>query len=188
MIRLFIAIRVPPEVRDALAAEQRRLAESGVSMRWVRPEGMHLTLVFLGNVAEDRRVATEAATEWAAQLVAPLRLAVSSLGCFPARGTPRVLWAGLAGEIEPLRALQRDLDARLRAAGFAVEDRRFTPHLTLGRAAPHGRRGTGDVVSKLPREPRDYGSWVAQDVEVIRSQLQPSGSVYTTLFTAPLGG
>jgi 2'-5' RNA ligase len=85
--------------------------------------------------------------------------------------------------------LQRDLDSRLRADGFRIEDRPFAPHFTLGRASPRGRRGTVDVRALVAGSGiRDYGSWVAEDVEVIQSNLQPSGAVYTTLFAAPLAG
>src|SRR5439155_22126101 len=94
MIRLFVAIRMPAKVQRALAAEQRRLAAAGVGLRWVRPESIHLTLVFLGNVAAERVPAIEAAMQAAAAEAPPLRLAVRGLGCFPPRGAPRVLWAG----------------------------------------------------------------------------------------------
>src|SRR5436190_6988976 len=134
MLRLFVAIRVPAQVQRALAAEQRLLSGTGADLRWVRPESIHLTLVFLGNVAEEREPAIEEALQATAVEVPPFHLALRGLGTYPPRGRPRVLWAGLAGGLDALHALQQGIDRRLRQANFTLEERAFRPHVTLGRA------------------------------------------------------
>jgi 2'-5' RNA ligase len=191
MLRLFIAIAVPAAVREALAQAQRRLESAGVALRWVRPEGIHLTLAFLGNVAEERVAALEEAMTAAAGRSAPLNLAAVGLGRFPPRGAPRVLWAGLGGEVDALRRVQRDLDAGLRDAGFDLEDRAFRPHVTLGRAPQrplHGLSHTLDAaLDAESHRPNQFGRWRAEEIVLMRSQLRPTGSIYTALATAPLG-
>jgi 2'-5' RNA ligase len=188
MLRLFVAIHVPPEVQDALAAEQRRLATAGIAMRWIRPEGIHLTLAFLGNVDEVRISAIEDSMLNAAATGAPFQIEVRGLGAFPPRGAPRVLWAGVAGDLDDLRRLQHHVDGRLRAAGFALEDRPFSPHLTLARAADRSPAAQPALAAGLTAPPRSFGRWEVDDIALVRSDLRPSGSVYTTLFTAPLIG
>ena len=189
MLRLFVAIRVPAEVQRALAAEQRRQEDAGARLRWVRPESIHLTLVFLGNVAEERVPAIERAVQATAAEVAPFDLAVRGLGCFPPHGRPRVLWAGLEGGLDALHALQQGIDRRLRRAGFTLEERAFRPHLTLGRATPQQAPHLGPALqARLSGGPPSIGQWHVRDVEVIRSQLHPTGSIYTTLCSAPLAG
>jgi 2'-5' RNA ligase len=135
-VRLFIAIDLDEAARAAIAEEQRRLkaaiGSTRATVKWVRPEQMHLTLVFLGEVAEAR---VQAIVEAIGQPIAqrPFDLAFGGVGVFPPRGAPNVLWIGAStGEGETI-AVQRQLADRVAPLGIPVEGRLFHPHLTLAR-------------------------------------------------------
>ncbi len=187
-LRLFIALRVPAVVQKRLTAVRSRLEEARLPFRWVRPEGVHLTLVFLGSVAAARVDEIGREMAQAAAAARPLRLEASGLGAFPSLSQPRVLWVGLIGDVDALAGLQRDLDRRMRRLGFELDQRPFRPHVTLGRAT-----GSLDASSRLAlqaelkRPGQQFGRWRATSVELIESKLSRGGSVYTTLLEAELG-
>src|SRR5947208_12205985 len=135
-MRLFIAVDLSDEARQAVGAEQKRIAaalnRAGSSLRVIPPERMHLTLVFLGEVEEAR---VPALCEASARDVdaAPFDIGFRELGAFPPRGAPRVLWIGVNRGSNELIGLQRTMSARVAALHVPLEDRSFSPHLTLGR-------------------------------------------------------
>ena len=133
-VRAFVAIELPDRAKDALArvVGELRAAQLG-GLRAVRPEGIHLTLKFLGDVPADRIDAIGAAAERAAGHHTPFALLLSGVGAFPSGRAPRVLWAGIAGDLDSLGALQASVDGCLADLGFARERRAFNPHLTLAR-------------------------------------------------------
>ncbi|MDA0988984.1 MAG: RNA 2',3'-cyclic phosphodiesterase [Chloroflexi bacterium] len=145
-IRAFIAVELPPSVRVALGGITKNLqalAPGGV--HWVRPEGIHLTLKFLGNIAAESIAPISQAMSLCATLVAPFELSLGELGAFPNLKAPRVIWIGLQGTLAGLLSLQVSLDEELERLGHAREGRPFHPHLTLGRVretmpAIHRRR------------------------------------------------
>ena len=189
MLRLFVAISVPPAVRQALSRVHEQLAQADDRWRWVRPDVIHLTLAFLGGTDEARVPLVEQAMRSAAGTVRPFRLEACGLGTFPPRGTPRVPWAGLGGDLDTLRRLQRELDSQLRREEFALEDRPFSPHLTLARA---GDRAGGRPVAMGGLRERlgqaaAFGNWRVEALSLVKSELRRGGSIYTTLCTAPLG-
>jgi 2'-5' RNA ligase len=189
-IRAFVAIELPDGVRTHLARVQGQLrpGHEGV-VRWVDPRGIHLTLKFLGNIAEARVPAVVEAVRGAAAGVGHFRLGVGGLAAFPNLRAPRVVWVGLGGDLEGLSALQRATDRALAALGFPPEGRPFTPHLTLGRvretASRAERQALGEAVGRLKAEasaPIEVGS-----VSLMRSQLTPAGAIYTRLASVALG-
>jgi 2'-5' RNA ligase len=192
--RLFVALRVPPQVQRHLAAARDELGDAARAFRWVRPEAMHLTLVFLGATPEPLIPGIETVLADAAAASQPLRLAAEGVGCFPNARRPRVLWAGVVGDVDALRSLQHAVDAGLRGLGITLEDRPFRAHLTLARAAANGLPpSVADLAERVdtwtsPAPAKQFGQWRTGEVELIHSRLTPSGSIYTTLFTAPLGG
>lgn len=195
-LRLFVALELPDPALEALAALQARLQAdpAGRAARWVRPEGIHLTLKFLGEVPAGRQADITRAVEAAADGQAPLALEVAGLGCFPNPGQPRVAWAGLGGDLAGLAALQRATERALNPLGFPPEKRGFSPHLTLGRlrreASPAEARALGALIT---RSAADLGGaalagWTAGELSLIRSELERSGARYTRLAAAPLRG
>lgn len=190
MIRAFIAIELPPEVTAALARAQEALGrdkEKGV--RWVSPEGIHLTLKFLGNVEESQLPQLEATLAEAATIEDPFTLQLGALGAFPNARSPRVLWVGVAGEAEKLARLQQAVEGKVSPLGFPPEERAFSPHLTLGRVRPEvkppDRRMLGE---KLAQASVGEGpSFPVNALSLMQSTLTPQGARYQARARFPLG-
>jgi 2'-5' RNA ligase len=176
-IRAFVALELDARLRQAIGELQARLAGLA-GLRLVRPEGVHLTLRFLGwsTRAQLEEVAPKVASAAAGCL--PFDTRVSGLGTFPERGAPRVLWLGV--ELPPsVLELQRACERAAREAGFAAEERPFTPHLTLGRFRERVRRPA--------LEPVDLGKARIAALALFQSETRPGGAVYTPLLHMALG-
>jgi 2'-5' RNA ligase len=178
-IRAFVAFPLAEEVRRDVAATIRRLAPSLPDVRFVRDEGVHVTLRFLGWTPAETLAALEAPLRAAAAACPPIEMAVRGLGLFPERGRPRVLWLGLDLPA-PAARLQAACEAAAVAAGLAPETRAFHPHLTLGRWRD------GKPRPALPDV--DLGKAQVGELILYRSDIRPSASVYTPLAVFPLGG
>ncbi len=185
-MRLFIAIELPPSVLRELLAIRERLEPRCPGWCFVRAEGVHLTLRFLGEVEEERDSAARGAWRAAAAGSGPIRLRIGGLGVFPGAAHPRVLWVGAAELPEGsarLEALARAMETAARGLGFPPETRPFRPHLTLARA---GNRGRPAVPPLDPAGPSI--EFLAGEAALIRSELLPSGARYSRLEGFPLGG
>lgn len=187
-----MAIELPDDLKKELRQVQRTLSDGGIEdlVRWVKPEGMHLTLKFLGNVPADKIKAVEKAIAQASQGARSFKIALRGLGCFPAPSRPNVIWVGVEGDLGPLAALQRGIEDNLAALGYAPEKRDYTPHLTLGRVAKQvdsrQRRRIGELMETIRVD--SLGEMQAREVSLIRSDLSPAGARYTLLAAIPLGG
>jgi RNA 2',3'-cyclic 3'-phosphodiesterase len=187
-MRLFIAADVPDAVREALAALQARisaaLGRSG-TLKWVKPEHAHLTLVFLGNV-DDARVPAVVETVAAAVDLPGFEVAFEGVGVFPPRGAPRVLWVGVGRGDRELVELQRMLASRIAALGLPLEDRPFHPHLTLARWR---ESRSSDRDRAIAAAPRGVAARAHVDgATLYQSRLSPAGPTYTALARANLTG
>ncbi len=158
-----------------------------LDVRWVRPENIHLTLKFLGDIKPAEIEAIDGVMADAVEGWPPLRLTISGVGFFPGVNRPRVIWVGLGGEIRVLLDLQADLDRRLAAIGFPLDKRPYKAHLTLGRIRQACRSDQFKQV--LPRF-SDWGDrqFTADRITLFRSDLKPSGAVYTELKQVKLSG
>ena len=190
MLRTFIAIELGSELRAHLRGQQDSL-RAGIppgSVRWVRPEGIHLTLKFLGDTPTSMLGDIGSAISLAAGAVAPFICQVGGLGCFPNARSPRVVWVGLQEPTGALMRLKESLEAHVAPLGFPTEKRRFHPHLTLGRVHRRASRSdagrVGEVVAAT--SPEAIGKVSVATVSMIQSELLPSGAVYTTLAEAAL--
>jgi RNA 2',3'-cyclic 3'-phosphodiesterase len=187
-IRTFLAIEIPADVLNGISAVQARVKESlQGQIRWVKPEGIHLTLKFFGHVFEkDIAAISRIATDHVSGMK-PLALDIGTLGVFPDINRPRVIWLGIGHDVEPLIMLQRSLDEGFYGCGFAKEERPFKPHLTLARIKDHkGLIGLAKIMEKS----NNYtaGSFDATKLKLFKSQLKPDGAVYTQLASFPFGG
>jgi 2'-5' RNA ligase len=183
-MRLFLALDLPHDVRDAIGRTRRELETRLGGWRWSRAEGIHVTVRFLGEV-EAKRL-TELAPRWeraALEATGPIALEVSGLGAFPSPRRPRVLWVGVAEAPDRgrLRALAAAVEREARAAGFAPEDRPFRAHATLARAA-------AGLATSPPEGAFEFGRAWVESLTLFRSDLAPGGARYTALATFPLGG
>ena len=183
-IRSFIAIELPNELKLGLTQLETQLkSDKQPWVKWVNPEGIHLTLKFLGNIAVDRTGEITRATEEAVQGISPFRLEVKGLGVFPNLRRVQVAWVGISGEIDKLTQLQKRIETNLTPLGFAPESRAFTPHLTLARlrdrASLDERQRFGQLIANTKFE-------VAYTIEVdaislMRSQLTREGAIYSRI-------
>ena len=189
-LRCFIAIDLSPDVRQALASLTVRLRSrpGQESLRWVHADSIHLTLEFLGDLPPDRVPDLAAMLDRVCTLQAPFRLRLGHLGCFPDARRPRVLWVGLEEPTGSLARLQTAIRTACVHLGLPVDERPFSPHLTLGRV----RREAGPEAADYARqvlegvEAGPAAEMTAETVHLYRSELRPTGAVYTRLHSAAL--
>jgi len=177
-MRLFVALNLPNKEKGRIFRAARVLRDAELPVRWVEPDKFHITLKFLGHVAEDRIEAVEDAVARAAQATGALQLEVAGIGAFPTIRRPQVIWVG----VEPtpaLRCLKQDLEWVLSDCGFDRETRAFHPHLTLGRAeAESGAgafRGLDDKAAALTYK----GELKVRKLDLMRSRLSKAGASYS---------
>jgi 2'-5' RNA ligase len=179
-IRTFIAIELPEKIIDSISRIQERLQPYGLKVRWVRPQNIHLTLKFLGNIQKVQTEKIKQAIIESAHGFAPISIAAKGIGAFPSIKRPRVIWVGLAGQINQLQKLQKTLDEKLAANGFPKEKRKFKGHLTLGRVKnkidPKRLLEAVKEFAGFESEP-----FVTNPVALFKSELKPTGAVYTKL-------
>jgi 2'-5' RNA ligase len=189
-IRAFVAIELNRELLDRLAELQERLQRQVPphSVRWVRPEGIHLTLQFLGDIAASRVAEISRALETASRDVGPFPFQLKGLGCFPNLRRVRVVWVGIEETTGVLQRLQKAVGHNLAALGYPPEERPFSPHLTLGRvqrsASLSDQQRLGEVIVNSQVE--TLGRMTADAVYLMRSDLRPTGAVYSALARLPL--
>jgi len=179
-LRAFIAIALPPQVLLTADNAQKKLRADGIRLKWVRPENMHLTLRFLGDI--DRKQAPEIVTaiSTAVKVMPPFALNVKRIGVFPNMRAPRVVWMGIEGALELLMRLHQRLADALDPIGFPPEPRAFTGHLTLGRLTD---RISPPLLQKavLGSGQIESGMFTVDRICLIKSDLKPTGAVYTRL-------
>jgi 2'-5' RNA ligase len=180
VIRAFIAINIPEKLKDKLAEVQNHLKRLPGEFSWVRKEGFHLTLKFLGNILPSQIVPISDYLRKASQGISPFPLKFVGLGAFPQITRPRVIWIGLEDPIGNLKKLQYNLEWRLEQLGFEREGREFSPHLTLGRVKSLKNKAP---LLKLITEYKVQEDWIFQveKVSLMQSDLKPTGAVYSVL-------
>src|SRR5262245_30854887 len=184
-IRTFIAVAVSPEIRHGAERLINRLRPSAGDVKWVSPENLHWTLQFLGDVDEREIPAVCDAVVTASATIEPFDLNARGAGAFPSADRPRTLWLGAGQGADAMIALQRAIERPLKKLGYRGEDRRFVPHLTLGRAGRHGRPQslTAELAALADF---DAGATLVDEVTVFASTLTREGSEYRVLAHAPL--
>jgi 2'-5' RNA ligase len=182
-IRSFIAVDLPEPARRAAAAVARslRAAPGGDGVRWVRPEALHVTLRFLGQIETAQLAPLVQGVAGAIAALPPLRLELGGVQVFPTPDRPRAVALTVAPEA-PLAALAAAVERGVVAAGFEPESRRFRPHLTLGRVRG---RVAPEVAGAPPPPPSPFE---VSEVVLFRSDLGPQGARYTPLERMSLGG
>ena len=189
-IRAFIAVWVSDAARLALEEATGRLRQQiPKGVQWVKPDGIHLTLKFLGNVRADLAQGLLSGLHVPAATSPPFQIRLAGLGMFPNARSPRVLWAGVEGDLEALSDLQEVVESAASPLGLPRDGRPFSPHLTLGRV----RRGaSGSTLFKIGVSVESETlahtePWKVDSLHLVQSVLTPSGAEYTVLGSAPLG-
>jgi 2'-5' RNA ligase len=173
------------EASERLLALLKALRASRARLRVVKPENLHITLKFLGNVDEGLVPSIVDVMEQCAKTVPAFTVTLRGSGAFPRLRAPRVLWVGVE-DGEPMVTLAQLLEAGLEGMGFPKERRRFSPHLTVARVKDRGERAE---LMRLMEDHRQevFGEQRVEDIRLKRSELRPDGAVYTDLARVPLG-
>jgi 2'-5' RNA ligase len=188
-LRLFVAIELPGEVREALGRLQHELQRGGLEkLRWVRPESIHLTLKFLGQTPAEKVPAIEQALAGAVEGSRAHELSLGKLGTFGG-SRPRVLWVDLTGDLEIVRRVRERIEGETEKLGFAREARGWSPHVTLARVRPETTREVaGAMGPAISAVEAPSGVIPVREVSLMRSTLRSSGAVYERFAAVPLGG
>jgi RNA 2',3'-cyclic 3'-phosphodiesterase len=184
-IRSFIAIELSPQAHDELASLQSALQKAGADVKWVEPENIHLTLKFLGDLEPKK---AEEVKELLIKTVSgfkPFELSMKGAGAFPSLSSPRVIWAGVGlGAAESMR-IAETIETKLQGTGIPGEERKFHPHMTLGRVrSPKNCEKLRGIIETIKFE---TGSKInVNHLTLFRSRLSPQGPLYTPLFKASM--
>ena len=189
LLRAFIAIELPKNTLDAIEKQTTRLHQilGNESIRWVPTQNMHLTLKFLGDIATSHMEFLKQLLIREAASHSQFNLQLGGLGSFPTSRRPRLLWIGIHAPAN-LVSLQKSIEAGASRLGYEQEERVFSPHLTIGRT----RQSISPPELQKIRAALDtiqlgnIGTARVDSIHLIKSDLQPSGSIYTKLFSAPL--
>jgi 2'-5' RNA ligase len=183
-IRAFICIGIPATIQIRIGSLQQDLKRIDAQVSWVKPSNIHLTLKFLGPVEESKIQRVCEAAGRAARAIGPIEITIAGAGCFPSARSPRVLWIGLREVPGDLKRLYEAIEDEMAGCGFELEGRRFSPHLTIGRMrSQHNAR---PLAERLLLTGFAAESFHAREITVMRSDLKPTGSIYTPLAVVPL--
>jgi 2'-5' RNA ligase len=183
--RSFFAVELSAEIAVGVRKIQGVLKERATGVRWVRPEGIHLTLKFLGEVEQDRIEAIEHKAGEVVQGIRPFTVEIKGGGGFPTAKNPRVIWIGVEDHSGMLKQLQTRIEAGMAELSFTQEKRGFTPHLTVGRLrSGKGNKTVAQAIDAIKTS--DLGSLEVREIILFRSHLKPTGAEYTKLGSFPL--
>jgi RNA 2',3'-cyclic 3'-phosphodiesterase len=177
-VRLFVALDLPDAVRSAIGETIALLKRACREARWVRPEGMHVTLKFIGHAIADgetQKLEALRAALASVRLNGPVEMQFRGLGFFPNRRRPRVIWCGVEAS-DNLTELALGVERVLETLGIPAEKRRFTPHLTLARLKDGGTAKLAKVAEEMKL--REFGSGRETEFHLFQSCLKPSGAEY----------
>jgi len=180
-IRSFLAFELPPEVKDQVRQVSEELKKSKMDVRWVKPDNIHLTIVFLGDVREGDISAIVREIEQVCYGFHPFDIFLKGVGIFPDRRRPRILWAGYDGDIERMASLRDVLHERLMPFEIKEEKRQFKPHLTLGRFRNPVKADPQLDEIIIRHESLSSPSFQVGELVLFKSELRPHGPEYTRL-------
>ena len=192
-MRCFIALRLSEDLRHSLGELIKLLKPLSTSLKWVPQENLHLTIKFLGNIDESALPDIERAMTSVCSSHKVIELEASGLKIFPDRRMPRVIWAGLreTGGGVLLPELHGSIESAMKPLGFAFDGRGFNPHLTLGRVKRRRGKKPPDIEPLIneinTHETEVFGRFRADEVALFKSDLLPTGAIYTTLLKIPFG-
>ena len=185
MIRAFIAVDLDDPVIEKVCNVVEILKSRITEIRWLRKENLHLTLKFLGNIAESQVEPITAALRHPLGLFSPCTISAKGLGVLPDFRRPKILWVGLTGD--QLVQLAAEIESALMPIGFTPENRAFTPHLTIGRWR-EGSRPAKNLRQEIDSlNDFEFGACAVRQIVLFQSVLKPEGATYSELRTIQLG-
>ena len=188
LVRAFLAIDLPDSLRGEIGKIQDRLRPHVSGIRWTRPEGIHLTLKFFGDISKDEIETLSRVIENTTGGVSPFSLRLGTPGAFPGTQRPRVLWIGVDGDVAALVKLQQEIERDLETGGFRMESRPYSPHLTMGRFRDHVKSSGLERTLENIKDVYQAERFLAEGLTLFKSDLRPGGAVYTALRFFPFLG
>ena len=182
-MRTFIAVELDGPAREAVAGRVRRLAGTIDGVRWIKPDNIHVTIRFLGEISPETRSLVERVLRNAAIGFSPFDVTIGEMGAFPSIRRPRVLWAGIGKGKDELRRLQSRIEEGLGGIGIPAERRPYTPHITIGRLK---RQSKNINLSGIARDSGIESGFVVDRVVLFESELRPEGAVHKVIYEASL--
>lgn len=180
VIRAFIAVLLPGDIRQKVAEVRDNLREISPEVKWVSEDNFHVTLKFLGNVTDDKLDSIMSAVAEAARDLRPFDLEISDVGAFPNSGRPRTVWVDITTGKDALAELARQVDEHCEKIGFPREDRPFRSHITIGRVKDgRGGRELGPALTNS--EVGRLGVVRVDSIAVMKSELRREGPIYSVL-------
>ena len=186
-LRTFLAIDLPSCLLNSIVNKQRDLKQVFPSIDWVKSAKVHLTLKFLGDTPESKIPELQQVVAKAVKGIEPFVINLRGFGVFPHKRAPRTLWTGIEGDSEILLDLNRKIETEVSQLGFPPEGKPFHPHLTLARIKKN-QRIAGEAIEKASvlADPFIFGSLLVEQVTLFKSELRPTGSVYSKLWAVSL--
>ena len=184
-IRTFLSVELARPVRDKIVDLQEELARAGAEVKWTEPENLHVTLIFLGEVPDKEIHAICKLASETVHGMEPFTMCVESAGCFPNLRRPRILWVGVGAGAQELVKIHDELETPLFDLGYRMEERKYTPHITLGRVKSD--RPTDQLTAALQQHADWHGGeQIVSEIHVMGSELTRDGPRYTVLGRAKL--
>jgi 2'-5' RNA ligase len=185
-MRAFLAVCLPEEVQQEIAACTAQLKSAGADVKWVHAANVHLTVKFLGEIEETHVGQLQQALAEIAPAIAPFHLRVEGIGAFPRTTAPQIIWLGISDGEKELAELVRRVEETCVGLGFGKEMRGFSPHLTIGRVK--SREQLAPLIKRLQvAEFRTAGTALVDKLHLFQSVLSPKGPAYLPLAEIPLG-
>jgi 2'-5' RNA ligase len=183
-MRTFIAIELPDQIKNQIGQEQEPLKKTKAFVSWVKPGNIHVTLKFLGEVPEEKTDEVFSATEKAVEGIKRFTMSLKGMGSFPNFRRPRVIWVGAGSGQEELSGMAGKIEEEMEKIGFPKEKRRFSPHFTIGRVK--SPKNIEKLMKMIKSSDFQTEEIAVSEVVVMRSQLHPTGAIYTPLKKIPL--
>ncbi|MEW6418423.1 MAG: RNA 2',3'-cyclic phosphodiesterase [Nitrospirota bacterium] len=184
-LRCFVAIGIPEPIKRDIGEFIEIMKKYNVDIKWVRHENLHFTLKFLGNTPEVLLPKIREALLNIVLSYEPFYIRLYSTGVFPNKRHPRVIWVGVE-DSEILKKLKNDIEDSMALLGYQKEDKKFIPHLTLGRV--RSQKGIVNLINELDNfKGKDFGSVNIEDIKLMKSELNPKGAEYSCIYEIPFG-
>lgn len=184
-LRTFIAVELPNDIHDSLQKLQNNLRDSMPDVRWTKYGNIHLTLKFLGDIEPSKVDKISISIQNIANEFFPFTMSLAGIGAFPNSRKPSIIWVGVEEGSEKIVQIADHIESSMEKLGFAREKRPFRPHLTIGRIREL-KHPAVMAKSLENNEIGEIGKFKVEKLSFIKSQLDPSGSIYTTLSEALL--
>ena len=187
-LRVFLAIELNHTIQHALDEFQSQITPF-LPIKWVSPHSIHLTIKFLGDIADQYVLIIQESLQEVVKTTQPFSLTIKGLGGFPSLQRPRIFWAGVAGEIDHLNVFVACVETAMNTLGFIQEERPYFPHLTLSRIKSHSKEfGKRIETSDVLKQEWVFGHLLVDRLGLFQSRLTPKGARYTKLWELPLQG